>query len=187
MPKFLSKYGYSSRWVVLLFALAANISAPLHAQENKESLVKSAFMVNFLKFVEWPGEKAVSKQPKIDICVLGNSEISTASDIFKQASSENQAIALVGESSVKNAANHCHILFISESEEGRLGEITAALKGHPVLTVGDTQAMAEHGVMVTFVIADGKIKLVVNKRAVEEAGLRANAKLLQIAMKVVDR
>lgn len=168
-------------------ALASFVSFPAFSQDNNEYQIKAAFIVNFLKFIEWPADRDINKKSSIDICVLGDSEISNAASVFNQASSAKLNISLVSENNIHNVSSHCHILFISSSEEGRLGEIMEVLKKQPVLTVGDSKDFPEHGVMIGFIVNDSKMKLVVNKAAIEDAGLHVDAQLLEVAFRVMDR
>lgn len=173
----------------LLLGFWGAIAAPQYAQaqETKEYLVKAAFIYNFVKFVEWPGEKAIAKQSGIDICVMGESQLVTASSVFKAASTSKLALKLVQENDLRAVMGHCHVVFISDSETARLQEILAALRAAPVLTVSDIDGFAEKGGMIGFVISDGKIKVVVNTKSAAAASMRVDAQLLEIALKVIDR
>jgi hypothetical protein len=159
----------------------------VRADETKEYLVKAAFIYNFVKFVEWPDGKAIAGQSHIDICVLGDSPISQQSEVFKLASTAKLSISLVTERNLRNVAGHCHVVFISPDKAESLREILAALKGQPVLTVSDMDDFAENGGMVGFVPVDNKIKVAVNRKSVSAVGMRVDAQLLEIAVKVIDR
>ncbi len=179
---------------LLIYAVAACVAFATvglpqvsRADDHKEYLVKAAFIYNFVKFVEWPGAKAISQQPRIDICVLGESQMINAKEVFKAASTEKQTLSLVQENNPKNIAAHCHIVFISQSESGRLAEVLTTLKGQPVLTVSDINNFAEDGGMIGFVANDNKVKVEVNTHSVTTAGLRVDAQLLEIAVRVIDR
>lgn len=153
---------------------------------SKEYLVKAAYLYNFIKFVEWPGEMAVSKQKNIDVCVLGaNPFDAQASTVLAAASTPALKIALVEERDVRAAAGHCHIVYISRAEEGRVRDILDALKGSHALTVSDIEGFAEKQGMVGFGLAEGKVKLNVNTAALSQAGLRMDAQLLEVAGKVI--
>jgi hypothetical protein len=177
------------RYGLAVFIACGMVLAPpqARAEDNKEYLVKAAFIYNFVKFVEWPAGLAIGKQSSIDVCVTGDSPLRRTSDVFKAASTAKLSLSLVEEKNWKNAPQHCHILFISDSEAGKLDEILGGLKGQPVLTVSDIDDFAEKGGMIGFVMNDNKIKLVVNTRSAAAAGLRIDAQLLEIALKVVDR
>jgi hypothetical protein len=173
--------------VILGFCAPVCATQYAQAQETKEYLVKAAFIYNFVKFVEWPGDMAIAKHGAIDICVLGESPILASSSVFKAASTAKLSLSLMKEVSLQNVTSHCHVLFVSESENGRMGEILAALKGKPVLTVSDADTFAEQGGMVGFVMSDNKIKVVVNTKSASQSGMRVDAQLLEIALKVIDR
>lgn len=177
------------RYIAIFVAGVCLAMAPVFAwaADNKEALVKAAFIYNFVKFVDWPDGKAIGQQSRIDICVLGSSDVGGAGSVFKAASSAKLSLSLVRESNWKNAANHCHVLFISQSEEGKLGDIIGGLAGAPVLTVSDIDGFADNGGMIGFVNSDGKIKLEINKKSATGSSLRVNAQLLEIALKVIDR
>src|SRR5690606_415551 len=76
---------------------------PIYAADNKEYLVKAAFIYNFVKFVEWPGEKNISKQSNINICVMGNSPMIETGAVFKQASTSQLSLSLISVGSVDSA------------------------------------------------------------------------------------
>lgn len=156
-----------------------------YAQENKEHMVKAAFIYNFVKFVEWPGAKAIANQTSIDICVMGGSEIMTTASVFKAASTPKLALSLVQENNIKAATEHCHVLYLGEGVHTE--NTLRSLKGVPLLTVSDSEDFVDKGGMVGFVMHDNKIKLEVNTRAVTQAGMRVDAQLLEIALRVVDK
>lgn len=170
----------------LTVILTLNTSAP-YAQDVDEYDVKASFIYNFTKFVEWPGALAVNKQSSIDICLIGDSDILNKAAFFKdRASTPQLKISLVREKSPENAG-HCHIVFIGDSEARQMKEILAHFKGKPLLTVSDIEEFAERGGMVGFTLVDDKVKLVMNPKAAAASGLRIDAQLLEIAVKVVDR
>jgi hypothetical protein len=163
------------------------VGSVARADDSKEYLVKAAFIYNFVKFVEWPDGKAISKQNSIDICIIGDSGLSQTSSVFKAASTAKLSLSLVEEKNPHNAPSHCHIAFIGGSEESRLDEILAALKSQPLLTVSDIDGFAEHGGMIGFTTEDNKVKLVINPKAASATGIRIDAQLLEIAAKVIDK
>lgn len=168
------------------FLCLALIPLCAFAQVNpKEYQVKAAFIYNFVKFVEWPGALAVTKQNNINICVIGSDPFGDVGvQIFQRASTTALKLTLLDKRSA-SAANDCHIAFISRSEDGRLDEVMAALKNKPVLTVSDIDDFAKRGGMVGFISDDNKVKLVVNSTNVAAAGLRVDAQLLEIAHQVI--
>lgn len=172
-------------FAVLLLLVSPAVAA--NAGDDKSSLVKAAFIYNFVKFVEWPAPKKISTLSQIDICALGDSSINRTGNVFQAASTDKLKLNLVSEKDWKAAPDHCHILFIGQSEAAQVQQIVAGLKTSPVLTVSDSDDFVEHGGMIGFVVSDNKIRIAVNSKAVSSAGLRVDAQLLEIALKVIDR
>ncbi len=79
----------------------------------------------------------------------------------------------------------CQILFISRSERAHLSQILAAVKGSPVLTVGDTQGFAGDGVIINFILEGSKVRFEINTGSADRAGIRISSKLLQLAKRIV--
>ena len=173
--------------ILALLLLLVSPAGAASASDDKESLVKAAFIYNFVKFVEWPAPKKISTLSQIDICALGDSGINKAGKVFQAASTDKLKLNLVSEKDWKSAPDHCHIVFISGNEAAHASQIVAGLKSSPVLTVSDSDDFVEHGGMIGFVVSDNKIRIAVNTKAITSAGLRVDAQLLEIALKVIDK
>ena len=171
------------------FLLAA-IAAPAQARANDadtEYLLKAAFIYHFIKFVEWPGDMAISRHPNVNICVLGDNPFGKgAYDLFKRASTSSMRINIVSRHSIDAAVDgSCHVLFIARSEESSLPEIIGSLKGRPVLAVSDISNFVLRGGGFGFITHENKIKLVINSDVANKSGLRIDAQLLEISSKVI--
>lgn len=171
----------------IFFVVLSNIVGfSASAEDGKEYLIKAAFIVNFTKFIDWPDDKAIAKQQKIDVCVLGENPLINLSQVFKQASSAKLAVSLVKENNLSNIVSHCHVVFIGASEEYKYKDVLDVLKNKPILTVGDSADFTERGGMMGLPMDNNKVKLVVNKKAIETAGMYVDSQLLEIASKVID-
>lgn len=142
--------------------------------------IKAAFIYNFAKFVDWPA----SLSPEISLCILGKDSFADAFEDFqgKPVGGKKftaRRIAAPGE------AKSCAILFISSSEKDNLGRILGAVKGFNLLTVGDTEGFAQHGVMINLYLEGGKVRFELNLEAVRSTGLRMSSRLLQLGKIVV--
>lgn len=167
-----------------LAGLLTLVSSAPYAQ-TQDYLVKAAFIYNFIKFVEWPADRTISKQSSIDICLVGESKLPQAAAVFEKASTPQLRLSLVRENDITALEKHCHIAFLGESEGGKLSAILSQLKGKPVLTISDIERFAEKGGMIGFVTVGGNVKLAVNLSSAMGAGLRIDAQVLEIAVKVL--
>ncbi len=186
MTNNISKYGLAAIAVTLLTQPVSNAYAD-DTQVFKDNLVKAGYIYNFVKFVEWPGDKSPANLSNLDICVMGDSPISTTSVVFKSASTPKLKLSLVEEPSASNAIKHCHILVIGNSEDEKLPQILAALRTQPVLTVSEISNFVDAGGMIELLTVDGSVKFLVNLKPVSAAGMRIDAQLLEIAKKVINK
>ena len=75
----------------------------------------------------------------------------------------------------------CHLLFISSSEKEWVESMLAQLRRRPILIVGDTAGFARRGVTVNLLLAQGSVKMEINHKAAEQAGLEISSKMLGLA------
>jgi len=152
---------------------------PGKAGAEQEYLIKAAFLYNFAKFVEWPSAVFVDKTVPLGICVIGQDRFGNALGTLKNKTVEGRTI--VARKGVKaEDIDRCHILFISTSERENLPQILKAIRGAPVLTVGDTDGFARSGVMINLVPIGSRIGFEINLSAVGATPLKISSKLLKL-------
>jgi hypothetical protein len=79
------------------------------------------------------------------------------------------------------------MVFVARSHAARLGEVLAALKDRPVLTVTESDPGTAPGSMVNFIVVDDKVKFDISLTAAERSKLRISARLLGVARNVIGR
>ena len=169
----------------LALALALACAPSLSAQEANptEYQVKAAYLYNFGKFIEWPASTA-GPGNSFSICVLGEDPFGATLDKTIAGENINGKKAVVRRFAKLQDAVHCHILFISSTEEARLAEILAVLDGASVLTVSDIPQFTQRGGMIQFVKEANKVRFEVNLTPAERDGLALNSQLLKVAVNV---
>ena len=78
-----------------------------------------------------------------------------------------------------------HLLFVGQSEAGRLAEILGAAKGRPLLVVTETEDALTRGSMINFITVDDKVRFDVALPQAERGQLRISARLLGVARTVI--
>lgn len=152
-----------------------------HAEIPKEYQVKAVFLFNFTQFIAWPTNTFPGTNAPLMIGVLGENPFG---DFLKATVRGEQAD---GHQIVVSHYRHvddlgdCQVLFVGASESKRLKSILAALKGRPVLTVGDTAGFAENGGTIQLVTEQHKVRFQINLAAAKAAGLTVSSKLLRVA------
>jgi len=146
-----------------------------------EYQVKAAYLFNFLKFVEYPGESFADPLAPIVIGVVGEDPFGNALPqvvIGKTVQGRDLVIRVYHAGEDLRGA---HILFISASERKRLPMILSGLRGSSVLTVGDTAGFLEAGGMIQFLNENGRVRFAIDVDATLRARLKLSSKLLSLA------
>ena len=169
-------------------ALAVCLAAwPLGAEQRTataEDDIKAAFLFNFTKFVEWP---ATDRTRPFRICTVAEPAFGSAVDrTITGETAGGRPIEHVTPPT-PDAARACHILFLGRLETDRLERWLGAVRGTPLLVVGESRAAWDRGAHINFVVADNRVKFDVNPDAASRAGLTVSSKLLRVARTVAGR
>ena len=146
-----------------------------------EHQVKSLFLLNFAKYVDWPSDVFTAPDAPIVIGVLGEGKF--GGELAKTVEGKNiqGRPILIRQIQTPEDSGKCHILFIGSSEKAGLVEILKRIKTKPVLTVGETDQFMEQGGVINFVKKEGKVRLEINLEAARQAKLEISSKLLSVA------
>lgn len=168
-----------ARLLLLGFALlpAAWAQAPV----ARETQVKAVFLFNFVQFVEWPAEAFATPDAPVVIGVLGTDPFGSVLDEVVRGEKIGARTLVVRRFATVGEVEGVHLLFISPSEQPHMEEALRALRGRPILTVGDSEGFATRGGMIRFVNDRGRIRLRINLAAAKAAGLVLSSKLLRPA------
>jgi hypothetical protein len=166
-------------WCAGMTALAL-VSAPVAAQTAAISKVKAAFLYNFAKFAEWPADTLPPGQ-RLQLCVVGDDAVADALEqTIKGRAIEGHELSvrvIGGDETLRS----CHMVYVDGRDARRSSQLLEALKGAPILSVGDGDKFAERGGVAQLVLEEDRMRFAVNVTAVERARLRLSSKLLSLA------
>jgi len=170
----------------ILFLLGMLCPSAPAAEGIGEGDVKAAFVLNFIKFVEWPASAFHSPEDPIVLSVLGNdpAAASLASLDGKKVSGRRVVVRKVPGLS---ALERCHVLFVGASEKAALASVLAAVQRWPALTVADFEGFAGRGGTIGFIRRDNRVGFEINEESARKAGLKVSAKLLYLGKIVPGR
>lgn len=173
---------------ILAAAAAALAGVEVRAGEASPSLeyrVKAAFLFNFAKFVEWPPGAFSSPTSPILISVLGTDPFGDILAETVRDKTINGRRIVVERSDDVERVKTCHIVFISQSEEERLGSILSHLEHSYALTVSEMERFVHMGGGINLITEKEKVRFEINVAPAERAGLRISSKLLNLATVVL--
>jgi hypothetical protein len=165
----------SAAWTVALGIVASPARAATEYQ------VKAAFLYNFAKFVDWPGDAFARSDSTFIIGVVGDDPFGSELDSTVAGKSVDGRRLEVKQFRRISDMQTSHILFICRSERSRISRILERVGNSPTLTVADTEGFLQHGGMVNFIIENSKVRFEINSAPAQRARLRISSKLLQLA------
>jgi len=146
------------------------------ADSSVEYKIKAGYLYNFTKFVTWPADNAET----FNLCILGTDPFVGLIDPIEQRSVLGRPIKVFRFDNLRNMDHdpHCHILFISSSVKNT----PAVVRNFDnTLVVGESGEFIDQGGMIGFINKQGKIKLQINLKTINQSGLKVSAKLLEVA------
>lgn len=148
--------------------------------ERLEYQVKAGFLFNFAKFVQWPTNMSVATN-EFRIGVIGSSNVCTILDAALTDKPLESRVIRISAVTTTNDAARCQMLFISRSASETEKNIWLNVSSQPVLTVGETAGFATQGGCINLTQHKQSIRLEINLKAVDQAGLKISAKLASMA------
>jgi YfiR/HmsC-like len=156
-------------WVAVLAAL----SDSAFAQQNEYS-VKAAFLVNFLKFIEWP-----DKSGPYVIEVAGKNPFGTYLESLAKKTTINGRKVIVTSGKPPNGLVPS-ILFVPISEQERFGDYIQP-SGRPTIVIGEAPGFAKKYGAVNFVVDRERVAFEINQKLSKPSGVKISSRLLQLA------
>ena len=147
------------------------------AQQNEYS-VKAAFLINFLKFIEWPDKSG----PYI-IDVAGKNPFGTYLEGLANNRSINGRKVIIRTEKHGNSPP-ASIVFVPASESERYGEFLQYAK-KPVIVIGESPGFAKKFGAINFIVDRERVAFEINPRLAKSSGVKVSSRLLQLA-KIVE-
>ena len=148
------------------------------AEPGTEQQLKAAYLVNFLKYVEWPGEHA-----RATICLFGREALGAGLAHYEGRSVAGRELA-VRRVNGPDQLDDCQILYVPDTEEARFPAVLRWTEQRPILTVSDAEFFARQGGGIALVREDTRLRFDVNLDALHRARLKPASQMLRLARQV---
>lgn len=168
----------------------------------KLNKVKAAFIVNFMKFTNWPDDAFESEQSPIRVCIIGKSPVGeylettlkTAKVHGRSLLQERLEIPLRQqftsdesfESEMADFAvrlTRCHMIYISQDDTPGVKELLGKTDLQHTLVIANDVKMLAKGAHLVFLIKDGHVAFSASVDNINRTKLKVSSKLLQLAQK----
>jgi hypothetical protein len=165
--------------LMLALLLAGVFTGQAHAEAGGEAAVKTAFLYNFFKFIDWP--KAAGNQSAYSLCTTDNDNLGDSLLVLENKTINNKPLVIrrgVNGQDLKD----CYMVFISSSENA--AAIARELKGLQTVTISDKPNFIDQGGMIGLIPGDNRLSFEVNLAAANAGGVHISAQMLKLAKRV---
>lgn len=170
MPAMIIKIG-----TLALTLIGLGTSTNVWSQEAPlEDRVRAAFLYNFARFTQW---NTPHTDLQLGFCVAGDRQLLDSVRATVRGKQINGHTLLAFDAELIDVESQCDVLYVGADAAADLLDNVAPR----TLLVGEGRSFARRQGMVGFVLAQDRLRFVVNPRHVEKAGLKLSAELLSLA------
>ena len=166
--------------VASLSLLVSPAGGAAHLEPSEYGL-KSVFLYQFCRFMEWPASAFASSNDPLIIGVYGTDPFGSLLNEAVQGETYHGRPIRIEYYRNPREIRRCHILFVSRSESDGLNEVLAAVAGKNVVTVGETDGFLDRGGMIALTADRNRVRLRVNTSSLRAANVDVSSKLLRVA------
>ncbi len=172
----------------LLMGLA--FAGRVDAQPVSEPQVQleAAFLVNFVRFTQWPPPRFASPDSPYVLTVVGDKrvvdtvqEVAHAAGAIQGRRIRVQQVSSLRDASSTQALRQSHVVFVHRTATIAPDQLLARMAGSSVLTVGDGSDFTRRGGMVGLGKVGRRMAFTANLPAIQASGLSMSAKVLKLA------
>ena len=184
--------------LALLLALTSSARAQDDADPERIARVKAAYVLNFIRFTEWPSHAFVSGNSSVVVGFLGEGDVD---DIFEQAVGDRllngrsvvvrriNAPPPTGQGGLEADERHAlesqleglHLLYLDASARRIMEPVLEMMGGRDTLTVSDASGFATAGGMLELVLHRSRIVFNANLGEIRETEIKVSSQVLRLA------
>ena len=175
-------FSCSLRHFLRCIAVPVLLALPIahsYAQISSEQQIKAAFLVNFLKYIEWP-----STTTSTTICLFGRDQLGPLLTSYEGRSIAGKELRIRHINGPDQIAD-CQLVYVPDTEEARFGAVLRWVENQPALTVSDAEFFTHQGGGIALVRAEGRLQFDVNTNALSRAGLKPSSQMMRLARQVI--
>jgi hypothetical protein len=185
------------RGLAATLALAASLTAAAEPAGPLQLRIEGAFLVNFIRYTDWPVQRFDYAGSPYVISVVGSGEaaetisaVSAAAGTIRGRRVTVQRVRFdksMGATTRRDAVRRLrgsHLVFVADGDgdmDVDVRQVLAAVEGASVLTVSDIPGFAAGGGMLGLVRSGRHLAIEANPTAIRAAGISVSAKVLKLA------
>lgn len=167
--------------LLILLTIPWLLMAPSADQYDTNAKIKSIYIYNFTKYIEWPEDY---KSGNFVIGILGESNLHDGLQAMATSKKvANQAFEIKRFNSV-GEIDKCHMLIIPRKMGAELTSAKSKVTNYATLIITEEEGLALKGSGINFVVKENKQKFELNKSNIENHNLQISSSLLSLALVV---
>ena len=168
-------------------AAAAGAGAASGEPSPTEARVKAAFVFNFARYADWPGDAFADRGSPLVIGVLEPSALADAlEEALRDKVVHGRPVALRRFREAGEIDAPLHLLVMAGAGPRVTPGLPAFVMTSPVLTVGAAAGFCQRGGAVNFYLDGGRVRFEVNPDVIARQRLTMSSSLLRLARIVRD-
>jgi len=149
------------------------------AQQISEYELKSSYLFNFKKFVDWPTNV---KTVPFTIIIYDNPVFGSVIERLAKGLNAKEQKWIIKQVSKPDEITNCNLLYITNKKNSEIVKILQTLEGKPILTVSDDlENFCELGGMINFTPRSAERRLEINNLSAKIVKIKISSDLLDIA------
>jgi hypothetical protein len=186
---------------VAMMLVATGIARAQDIDADKAAKLKAAYLVNFIKYAEWPQDAFADPASPIVLVLVGQCDVTSVLEgVVSGSEPVGGRVVTLRRAAVPppdadeqqwlpvyENLKQAHLLYICGLPPPRVQAILQAVADTDVLTVSDVPMFAAGGGMLGFVIRGNRIVFEANLEAIQRSRVQVSAKVLQLAQIVGSR
>jgi hypothetical protein len=153
------------------------------ADVANESSVKAAFVLNFIKYTEWPASSETEVHP-LRICSPSVKPLDGYLASL-QGKPLRRGVIEVRTRVQQRDWPGCHVLYLDAEDTDYVDAATRTLAAFPVLLISDSPDFVQRGGTIGLRAVGSRIQFEVNLAAGQRAALRLSSHMLRLAARVI--
>lgn len=154
---------------------------PSIAEQASENELKTAFIFNFIQFVDWSSKGAPSGAV-LSLCVTTNSPLASALATLRNRQVNGKTLAVLNWPD--EPWRRCNVIVADAADRSRLIAGRKHFADNPVLIIGTDADINREGVMIGMELVGSRIVFDIDANMAQQAGLTISSRLLKLARRV---
>ena len=171
------------KYFLLVFMLLMSTFMPCHAEEavSKENKIKSAIILNFIRYTEWPKDSFNSDADNINVCIYTNAEMEKAFSKSNGKKINDRKINIRTIYRLKSLVE-CHVLYADNLDRDQASRTFSSVSKKPVLTISDQESPANNAGIINLIKNEGKLRFEISREKSTSSNLKLSSRLLKLSV-----